>query len=135
MQRLFDPAHNDRTACDAEFHACNFAPMALSASGTVAGLFAGIGGIELGLQRAGMHAELLCESWDPARAVLESRFANVPVVGDVRELEKLPLSISYRPAFPVPTFPRQVERRESQAKRRGSSVRSSVCWMIGECRG
>ncbi len=73
-----------------EFHACNLSRVAPSCSWSVAGLFAGIGGIELGLQRAGMHAELLCEWWEPARAVLEDRFPSVPVVGDVRELEKLP---------------------------------------------
>jgi len=90
MERLFDPARSDREACDAEFHACNLSVMAPSSSWTVAGLFAGIGGIELGLQRSGMHAELLCEWWEPARAVLEHRFPDVPVVGDVRDLEKLP---------------------------------------------
>ena len=57
---------------------------------TSAGLFAGIGGVELGLQRAGVEAELLCECWEPARAVLEARFPGVPVAGDVRDLEKLP---------------------------------------------
>jgi DNA (cytosine-5)-methyltransferase 1 len=53
-------------------------------------LFAGIGGIELGLQRAGHHAELLCESWEPAAAVLRRRFPEVPLVGNVRELPTLP---------------------------------------------
>lgn len=57
---------------------------------SVAGLFAGIGGIELGLQRAGHHAALLCESWQPATAVLGQRFPGVPVASDVRELAGLP---------------------------------------------
>jgi DNA (cytosine-5)-methyltransferase 1 len=56
----------------------------------VAGLFAGVGGIELGLQRAGMHSELLCEYWDPAVTVLEHRFEGVPLVRDVRQLQELP---------------------------------------------
>jgi DNA (cytosine-5)-methyltransferase 1 len=49
----------------------------------VVGLFAGIGGLELGLSRSGGRTLLLCE-WDaPAQAVLRARFPEVPVVGDV----------------------------------------------------
>src|SRR6266516_2561085 len=40
----------------------------------VVGLFAGIGGIELGLHRAGHQATLLCEVDPGARAVLADRF-------------------------------------------------------------
>ena len=43
-------------------------------SPTVVGLFAGIGGIELGLHRAGFQSTLLCEIWPPARSVLAERF-------------------------------------------------------------
>lgn len=54
---------------------------------TVAGLFAGIGGIEQGLGRAGHRTQLLCE-YDPgASRVLTTRFPNVPLTRDVRELE------------------------------------------------
>lgn len=56
----------------------------------VAGLFAGIGGIELGLHNAGHTTELLCEVDPDARAVLEQRFPDVPLVGDVRDLTSLP---------------------------------------------
>lgn len=59
----------------------------------VAGLFAGIGGIELGFQRAlgqSVETELLCEWWDPARLVLGTRFPGVDVHPDVRELKRLP---------------------------------------------
>ena len=62
-----------------------------TASGfTVAGLFAGIGGIERGLAATGGHAELLCENWYPAKAVLAKRFPDVATVGDVRDLQSLP---------------------------------------------
>jgi DNA (cytosine-5)-methyltransferase 1 len=54
-----------------------------------AGLFAGIGGFEVGLQRAGIDTELLCEYWEPAAGVLQKRF-NADVVGDIRELKSLP---------------------------------------------
>lgn len=56
----------------------------------VAGLFAGIGGIELGLSRAGHEAHLLCEFDAPAVAVLEERFPTVQKHLDVRTLVKLP---------------------------------------------
>lgn len=52
----------------------------------VAGLFAGIGGIELGLQRAGHGSTLLCEIDPSAQAVLSAHFPDVPIVADVRAL-------------------------------------------------
>lgn len=57
---------------------------------TCAGLFAGVGGIELGLHRAGHTTHFLCEN-DPAAAeVLKARFEGTPLWGDVRQLERLP---------------------------------------------
>ena len=53
------------------------------------GLFAGIGGFEVGLQRAGIATELLCEYWEPAASVLKTRFA-ADIVGDIRALKSLP---------------------------------------------
>ncbi len=62
------------------------------------GLFAGIGGIELGLARAGHHAIELCEIDKGARAVLSARFPGVALVDDVRShssgLRRLPSSTS-----------------------------------------
>lgn len=55
-----------------------------------AGLFAGIGGIELGLSRAGHEALLFCENDRSATAVLEARFPGIPVHPDIRELRALP---------------------------------------------
>lgn len=62
----------------------------------IAGLFAGIGGIELGFQRAlgdGVQTELLCEWWQPARDVLAARFPGIDVHPDVRELVDLPAGL------------------------------------------
>jgi DNA (cytosine-5)-methyltransferase 1 len=56
----------------------------------VVGLFAGIGGLELGLHRAGHRAILLCESDPAARAVLRTRFAASPLDDDVRSLRNVP---------------------------------------------
>lgn len=53
------------------------------------GLFAGIGGIELGLARAGHEATLLCEIDSGAAGVLRKRF-ECPVTPDIRKLRSLP---------------------------------------------
>lgn len=92
------PRHRDeslfpdfgRGPVDSEFQCCSLDGMVSTSGFSVAGLFAGIGGIELGLQAAGGHAELLCESWDPAQEVLTHRFPEVPLAGDIRELKSLP---------------------------------------------
>lgn len=56
----------------------------------VAGLFAGIGGVELGLAKSGHETGLLCELDDAARAVLDERFPAIPKHGDVTTLPSLP---------------------------------------------
>jgi DNA (cytosine-5)-methyltransferase 1 len=60
----------------------------------VAGLFAGVGGVELGLSKHGHEAALLCENEPAAMAVLRDRFPQVPVHGDVRSLQQLPSETS-----------------------------------------
>lgn len=50
-------------------------------------LFAGAGGMALGFHRAGWETVALAE-WDPhAQCVLKARFPDVPLYGDVRELD------------------------------------------------
>jgi len=56
----------------------------------VAGLFAGVGGLERGLDLAGLRTELLCEIDPAAIRVLRRRFPSVPLVPDIRDLETLP---------------------------------------------
>lgn len=58
-----------------------------------AGLFAGIGGLEAGLERAGHITQLLCEIDEGAKAVLEERFPTVPLHADVTKLKRLPADI------------------------------------------
>lgn len=58
-----------------------------------AGLFAGIGGFELGLSRAGHRTELLCEIDEAAKAVLAARFPDIPLASDIRELRHLPRDV------------------------------------------
>jgi DNA (cytosine-5)-methyltransferase 1 len=52
----------------------------------VAGLFAGVGGIELGLGRAGFHTCMLCECLPEALAVLTHRFPTASIETDIRLL-------------------------------------------------
>lgn len=56
----------------------------------VAGLFAGIGGLEVGLASAGHETELFCEIWDPARSVLRANFKGVLCERDVKNLKGVP---------------------------------------------
>jgi len=56
----------------------------------VAGLFAGVGGIELGLHRAGHETLMVCENEPGACAVLRARFPRVPLHENVCELTELP---------------------------------------------
>jgi len=63
---------------------------AVDAAFRVAGLFAGVGGVERGLEQAGGHALLLCEWWDPAKAVLAAHWPGVALHGDVQTLTELP---------------------------------------------
>lgn len=58
-----------------------------------AALFTGIGGIELGLERAGHETVLMCEIDHAARAVLHQRFAGIPVHDDVKTLPDLPADV------------------------------------------
>uniref|UniRef100_A0A5Q5BFI7 Cytosine-specific methyltransferase n=2 Tax=unclassified Mycobacterium TaxID=2642494 RepID=A0A5Q5BFI7_MYCSS len=60
---------------------------------TVAGLFAGIGGLEVGLSRSGWETTLLCEIDPAARAVLSHHMPDVELQDDVRRLRALPQSL------------------------------------------
>ncbi|HEX8067042.1 MAG TPA: DNA (cytosine-5-)-methyltransferase [Thermoleophilaceae bacterium] len=64
------------------------------------GLFAGIGGIEVGLDGAGHDTVLLCDHDEAAQAVLLARFPEIPVVGDVREIVRLPPADVVAAGFP-----------------------------------
>jgi DNA (cytosine-5)-methyltransferase 1 len=59
----------------------------------IAALFAGIGGLELGLHEAGHETELTCEIWEPAVTVLAARFPAVRNHPDVVGLKALPKSV------------------------------------------
>ena len=56
-----------------------------------AGLFAGIGGFELGLSRAGHETELLCDVLPSSREVLQRHFPDAEYREDIATLRRLPL--------------------------------------------
>src|SRR5687767_5395388 len=57
---------------------------------TAAGLFAGIGGLELGMAAAGFHPSTLVEIDPVACAVLQAHFPKVKLASDVRDVAELP---------------------------------------------
>lgn len=64
--------------------------MSQATESRVVGLFAGIGGIEVGLSKAGWTAELLCEIDGSAQRVLRDKLPEVPLSDDIRDLGVLP---------------------------------------------
>jgi DNA (cytosine-5)-methyltransferase 1 len=59
----------------------------------IAGLFAGIGGFELGLHQAGHETRLLCEKKPEAAAVLAAHFFGAPIAPDIANLRSLPREV------------------------------------------
>lgn len=77
---------------------------------TVAGLFAGIGGIEEGFRQAGHSSSMLCEADSLARHVLGRRFPNAELTTDVKALAGLPECDVVTAGFPCQDLS-QVGRR------------------------
>lgn len=86
----------------------------------VAGLFAGVGGIERGLRHAGHETLLLCENAPPAMEVLRQRFSDVPLHSDVCSLSRLPPQTSLVAAgFPCQDLSQAGETRGIDGARSG----------------
>ncbi len=60
----------------------------------IAGLFAGIGGFELGMHRAGHTTELVCDILPTSRAVLRAHFPAAEYRNDIAKLHDLPSSVN-----------------------------------------
>ena len=86
----------------------------------VAGLFAGIGGLERGLHHAGHGAVLLCENDPLAIEVLRHRFNGVSLHEDVRTLSTLPAETSLVAAgFPCQDLSQAGQTRGIDGSRSG----------------
>ena len=67
----------------------------------VVGLFAGIGGIELGLHQAGHRSVMLCEKDEAAKAVLRAQFGSgTPLESDINSMAALPSCDVVAAGFP-----------------------------------
>jgi len=88
------------------------------------GLFAGIGGMELGMHSGGFQPELLCEILPEAQAVLRERFPGVDIRPDVKAIRSIPSDTSLLCAG----FPCQ-DLSSSGHKRGIAGLRSSL---VGE---
>lgn len=67
---------------------------------TVAALFAGIGGLELGLERSGFRTIFACEINEPARDIFHSHFPGARLWSDIRDLKTLPEATIVTAGFP-----------------------------------
>jgi DNA (cytosine-5)-methyltransferase 1 len=86
----------------------------------VAGLFAGIGGLERGLADAGWGAELLCEVAPAAAAVLSRRFPDAALHGDVETLRDFPADVDLLTAgFPCQDLSQAGQTRGIEGRRSG----------------
>lgn len=81
---------------------------------TFGSLFAGIGGIDLGLEMAGMECVFQVEIDPEARAVLHKHWPNVETFGDIREVERFPSVDVLAGGFPCQDI--------SQANRDGDGI-------------
>ncbi len=72
----------------------------MSSVASVVGLFAGIGGFELGLHQSGYFTELFCEIDPAAQSVLKSHFPHIPLKADVRTMTSLPKAEVVAAGFP-----------------------------------
>lgn len=86
---------------------------------SVAGLFAGIGGLEYGLKKAGHHAELLCEIDEAASRVLATHFKGVELKHDVREVRSLPKVDMVTAGFPCQDLSQAGRTAGIQGKKSG----------------
>ena len=86
----------------------------------IGALFAGIGGLELGLHKAGHETVMTCEVWEPAKAVLARHFDGVPNRPDVAKLRSLPREVDLLTAgFPCQDLSQAGKTAGIKGKRSG----------------
>lgn len=86
---------------------------------TCVALFAGIGGIESGLEVSGFKTKFLCEIDPAAQRVLRKRFPDAELVGDVQQIKTLPDCDILTAGFPCQDISQAGGKKGIQGKRSG----------------
>lgn len=82
-------------------------------------LFAGIGGIETGLESSGFETKLVCEIDPAAQRVLRKRFPNAELVDDVQKIHELPDCDMLTAGFPCQDISQAGNKKGIQGARSG----------------
>lgn len=107
----------------------------------VVALFAGIGGIERGLHRAGFQTEIFCEKDQWAREVLNRWQPEVPILEDIREVRSLPYADLICAGYPCQDLSQAGRSRGIKGARSGlvteifrlvASMRKKPEWILLE---
>lgn len=98
----------------------------------IGGFFAGIGGLELGFASLGGETAFLCENDPYASRILERRFPDVPIHGDMASLENLPKVGAIVAGFPCQDLS-AVGRRAGIAGER-SGIVDALFDLVGKSR-
>lgn len=89
----------------------------------VASFFSGIGGIDLGLERAGMEVVFQCEILSFGQKILRKHWPNVPLYGDIKTVtpEQIPEAEVFAGGFPCQdlSLANQGKRKGLEGKRSG----------------
>ncbi|SEE27513.1 DNA (cytosine-5)-methyltransferase 1 [Rhizobiales bacterium GAS191] len=102
----------------------------MSKSHDVTAIFGGIGGLELGLSKAGHKTSLFCEYDADAVTVLKRRFPEVPVVRDIRRTDEVGEAVSHKSNLLTAGFPctdlSQAGTTQGFAGGRSSLIRETI---------
>jgi len=82
-------------------------------------LFAGIGGIESGLEMSGFETEFLCEIDPAAQRVLKKRFPHAKLVEDVQKIQELPDCDVLTAGFPCQDISQAGPKKGIEGERSG----------------
>ena len=98
---------------------------------TVASFFAGIGGFDLGFERAGYEVVFQCEKDKYCQRVLRKNWPNIPLIGDIND-PKIEQAIPYSTVW-CGGFPCQDLSLANQGKRKGlQGNRSGLFYRFAE---
>ena len=103
---------------------------------SVASLFSGIGGIDLGFERAGFEVRYQCEIRPFCQAVLETHWPSVPRSTDIKEVkaDEIPAADAWVAGFPCQDVSLARMGRRDGLRGRQSSLFFEFARLVGEAR-